>query len=226
MGSLLTPSPAWLSQDYHLSLPEPRPQDRTVINQRQKQKQAEKCNQLGKGRARQGCDNLLSRWDHWLTGPKRAGRGFPGGLQGQDPQLGPQQGQRVISSPISTYSPLCTQAHATPSPRSAPCPPPSLRLLPTSSCPPFPCQLTTRAHTGVQTLLTHAHGTCKHLYAPSWITDRGPHVLCPRTSTVSPRCAHVLGGPDRPSHQSLQDTWPPFRPSVPPGPGHRPWLLL
>lgn len=50
-GAQAWPSPA---RPELASLPEPplpRPQDRAVINQRQKQKQTEKCNQLGKGRA-------------------------------------------------------------------------------------------------------------------------------------------------------------------------------
>lgn len=49
-------------------------QVRAMINHQQKQKQAEKCNQLGKGMAGQGCGNQLSRWGLQLIGPKGAGR--------------------------------------------------------------------------------------------------------------------------------------------------------
>lgn len=236
MGSFLTPlqvsdaagtpsraSPAQLSQDYHLSLgPLSRPQDRAVINQRQKQeKKAEKCNQLGKGRVRQGCDNLLPAGAMGRLHQKGAGRGFRGGLQGQEPQLGPQQAQGVIPSPTKIYSPLCTQAQATLSPGSAPCPPPSRRLLPTCSCPPFPCQLTTLVRTGVQTLLTHAHGDLQTLVRT--LVDnrqRHAHAIPANIYRLTLTCTHALG-PDRPSHGSLQDTGHPSVPQCPPPPpGH------
>lgn len=172
--------------------PLPRPQDRAVINQRQKQKQTEKCNQLGKGRAGLGRGNQLSRWGCWLIegGSGRASRNRSsswghGEARGSSPPP-------YICMYICVPMPMPLLVHG-----SAHRPPPTHRLLPRSSCPPLPCQLTTLAHVGFHTHSQHASicmWTQKHMNTPSWVTDICTHMLLPQTPAPSLRCTHVPWG--------------------------------
>lgn len=170
--------PAQLSQDYHLfpepPLPAPGQGLRLISdNRRNKQKNAISWGRAGSGRAVATCFPLGT------MAPKEGGEG---GSQGVPPGAGTTAGAsaRPGGQPLPHKYRLAsvhTGPLATLCPGSAPCPPPSLRLVPTCSCPPFPWRLTTPVRAGVQTLLTPApaRGTCKHSCSPSWVTDRGTH---------------------------------------------------
>lgn len=96
--------PGWLGL---VSLPEPplsRPQDRAMINQRQKQKQAEKCNQLGKGMAGLWQSAfLLGPLADWTQGGREIVQMRVPGMRPRPAEAHP--GQRV------TRSHNCTQTH-------------------------------------------------------------------------------------------------------------------
>lgn len=104
-----------------MSLTEPplsRPQDRAMINQRQKQKQAEKCNQLGKGMAKLWQSAfLLGPLADWTQGGREIVQTRVPGMRMRPAETHP--GQRVTRSHncTQTHTYLFSCMHTTPSPR-------------------------------------------------------------------------------------------------------------
>lgn len=148
--------PGWLEL---VSLTEPPlswPQDRAMINQRQKQKQAEKCNQLGKGMARLWQSAfLLGPLADWTQGGREIVQTRVPGMRLRPAETHP--GQRVTSSHncTQTHTYLCSCV-CTPLPGQGPShlPTPASGLL----CPLLPAHSlgTSRWPCTVQTL-THLH---------------------------------------------------------------------